>query len=351
MNSLRAAFGPKLAALLLVLPLAACGGSGGASDDGGDITIRMGIIPTYNTFMPHFIAEGQGYFDELADQGIKLEMVPFQSGADETKALAAGQLDLASSMFTEASIPMSKGVPLELTMVYWSGGVSSMLVATKYQATTLDELREELGRPIKVGVTAFGSGTDVAARAQLNNLGMSEDDYEIVPIGGIAAYSPSLIQGRVDVVEAGEPDTQNLINVGAGRVLINGWDRATVDKVFGSFQANGLIGRADFIKEHPDSVQAVVDALYKALQFIQDHLSDPDAILKALPPEGQDAISEYQADVWPRISSVVSTDGCTSTEAAEAVQEAVAGAGLIEDDVDVDWSKYQTNQFLDDRCS
>ena len=350
MIRLRAAFVPKLVALLMVLPLAACGGGAG-SDEGGDITIRMGIIPTYYTFMPHFIAQGQGYFDELADKGIKLELVPFQSGADETKALAAGQLDLASSMFTEAAIPMSKGVPLQLTMVYWSGGVSSMLVSTKYQATTLEELREELGRPIKVGVTAFGSGTDVSARAQLNSLGMSEDDYEIVPIGGIAAYSPSLIQGRVDVVESGEPDTQNLINVGAGRVLINGWDRATVETVFGAFQANGLIGRQDFIEENPDSVQAVVDALYKALQFIQDNRSDPDAILNALPPDARDAISEYQADVWPRISSVISTDGCTSTEAAEAVQQAVAGAGLIEDDVDVDWSKYQTNRFLDDRCS
>lgn len=342
--------------LTMVLLLAACGGGGGGTG-GGDaggaatpITITMGTIPTYYTFMPHFVAEGLGLLDELRQQGITLEMVSFQSGADETKALVGGQLDMASSMFTEAAIPMSTGSPVVLTMVYWNGGVSSMLVDRKYTAASLTDLRAELGRPIRVGVTGFGSGTHVAALAKLKNLGLSTADFEIVPVGGIDSYVPSLAQGRVDVVEAGEPATQQLLDQGVGRVIVNGWDAAVVKEAFGEFQADGLHVRKQFLEENPEAVQAVVDALYRAQTFMLENRDNPQAILDVLPDEAKRSLVNVHDNVWARISSVLSEDGCPSIPAAQAVEKSLKDAELIAPDVQVDWAQYQTDRFLGGRC-
>lgn len=334
---------------LAPLVMTACGESSGAGD-GDQLTITMGTIPTYYTFMPHFVAEGMGLFDKLENQGITLEMVSFQSGADETKALIGGQLDMASSMFTEAAIPMSTGAPVVLSMVYWNGGVSSMLVNEKYRSDSLSDLRAELGRPIKVGVTAFGSGTHVAALAKLKNLGLSTGDFEIVPVGGIDAYVPSLAQGRVDVVEAGEPATQLLIDQGVGRLIVNGWDAGTVEEVFGDFQADGLHVAKPFLDEHPEAVQAVVDALLAAQKFMLDNQDDPQAILDKLPADAKKSLVDVHDNVWPRIKSVLSPDGCPSIDAAKAVEQSLKDAELIEPSVEVDWSQYQTDQFLHGRC-
>lgn len=334
---------------LIALLVAACGGD--ATSEGqeasGPVTVQMGIIPTYYTFMPHFVAEGLGLFDELEDEyGITMEMVSFQSGADETKALVSGQLDMASSMFTEAAIPMSQGEPLVLALVYWNGGVSSMLVSEEYQAQTLEELSQELDRPIRVGVTGFGSGTHVSALAQLNNLGIATDDYEIVPIGDIDAYFPSLAEGRVDAVEAGEPSAQSLIDEEIGRLLVNGWDADAVSQVFGDFQANGLHVRREFMEERPDAVQHIVDALLEALTFMRENIDDPEAILSVLPPEAQESLQGVNAEVLDRIASVLSEDGCPTVEAAKSVEEALKTAELIGETVEVDWTEYMTDEFL-----
>ncbi len=314
--------------------------------------VRYGDLKGTLAVLPHDLAKGLGLFNKIEkERGVRFEFTPFTAGPDQTRSLSAGQLDMASSMYLEIAVPMALGEPLSNVLVFDNAGTSSILVATKYKAATLPELRQELGRPIRVGVTALGAGTELLARSFLDNAGVSRNDYQIIPTGGVSAYFPSLAQGRVDVVQAGEPAAQKLADKKIGRFIVDGWNRSAIYKLFGSdFQVNGVHVRNEFIQKHPDIVQAVVDAQLEAMKFLRDNANNPDAVIKLLPKDLQEQLKDVDAPkVIQRLASALSEDGCPTVTAARAVQKSLEGADLLKP-ATIDWSNYLNTNYIKSGC-
>lgn len=347
-RSRRRTLGAAVASLLLAGPLAAPNVALAADP----LTIRMGEISGTLAFLPHEVAKGLGLFDKLQkERGIKLELTVFTNGPDETRSLTVGQLDAASSMFLESAVPMALGEPLTNVLVYNNAGTTSMVVSAKFKAASLPALIQELGRPVKVGVTALGAGSDLLARSFLDAAGVPTKDYQIVVAGGVNAYFPALAQGRVDIIQAGEPVAQKLVDQGLGRFIVDGWNRDAVLKLFGSdFQVNGLNVRNELIEKNPEAVQAIVDVMLEGMRFIRDNAARPEAIIGVLPKPFQDMMREVDAaTVIRRVSAGISPDGCPSDSAARTVQKSLEAATLLKPKA-VDWSKYQTARFLHGAC-
>jgi NitT/TauT family transport system substrate-binding protein len=346
------------AALAVAGTAAGCSSSAsaGAGSTGGNksVTVVWGNTTTYYTWLPYYIAEGLGYFKDLQSQGITVKEVDFQNGADEAKALVSGDLDISNQMFNEVAIPITEGAPVSFVAAYWNGGVTSMIAAAKYSATTLPALRKELGRPILVGVSALGAGTDTFARAQLMAQGLKPSDYKIVPLGSVDSYYPGLQSGKVDAVEASEPQAQQLINQGIGRILVNDWNPAEVQQIWGDYTANGIAATDKFMQSDPAALKAVVGAIVKAEEWIQQHKNDPSAILAELPEQAQKTTTAAtNAQVWKRISAAASTNGCVQSGTGQGSEKALKATGLMESSVpdNFDWSKNISTAYLPAPCS
>ena len=351
-------------ALVGAVVLSSCGSStaGNASSGAADsnnatnnaTTVSLAISQTYYTLLPYWIAEGLGYIKQLqTSQNITIKATSFNTGAAAAQALSTGGLNAGLLQLSEIVVPVSKGQPITNVMAFWNGGVTSLLESTKDTASTVQALRKELGRPIRVGVSALGAGTDIIARAQLSGYGLSASDYQIVPLGNVQAYYPGLKDGRVDVVESSEPQSQELIDQNIGKVLVNGWDPATIKKLFGMWQAAGLQMNNTFLTQHPATAKAVVGVFAKALAWINSNINNPSAILAALPAVAKNGLTSADNEkVWDRIKGAVPRYGCPEVSAGPAVEQAAKEGGLLDKSAAaIDWSKHMSAAYLPDSAN
>lgn len=318
----------------------------------GPVVVRFGEIKGSLAFVPHEVAKGLGLFKKLEDEKkITLKLAGFTAGADETRSLAAGQLDMASSMYIEIAVPMAMGEPLKNVLVFNNAGTTSLLMSTKYKSEKLADLSSELGRPIKVGITSFGSGSDLLARTFLQYSNVAPKNYQIIPLGGTTAFYAAMEQGRVDVAQASEPAAQLMADRGLARFVVDGWDRTGLERLLGTrLQINGVHARDEFIKQHPQVVQAVVDVMLEAMDYIRANKDQPEKIIALLPDDLKKQVQGDSGDkVLRRVLAALSPDGCASTEAAIAVQKSLEAADMLKPS-QVDWSKYYTKEFLRGAC-
>lgn len=103
--------GAALLALLLVLPLAACGGSGNG-DGLTEVTLCLDWTPNTN-FTGLYVAQAKGWFEEA---GLKVSIVqPPEDGA--TAICAAGQVEFAITAQDSIASAFALETPLEVTAV------------------------------------------------------------------------------------------------------------------------------------------------------------------------------------------------------------------------------------------
>lgn len=238
------------AALLLVaLSLAGSGSLGKAADT---TTIRVGWIgDTHFTDMytlPQF----------LQDKSVQLNMSKFVLSQDELNALTAGSLDMASMGYifflkmldANQDVVAVSGVSEKGTRILVRKGV------TVKSWADLEHLR--------VGI-ARGSTQDLQLRSALIKHNVDLNKINFVIFTNAVDMMVGLQRGAVDVVSMWEPQASKAVHDGIATEF---------EKVYPyAWQSNGmLVVRQDFLKAHPEAVQAVVAALNAgATKLTADH--------------------------------------------------------------------------------
>lgn len=100
-------------AVATVLGLAGCGGGDDqALEEGSDgkVTLKVGVLPIAN-LAPFYVAVNEGFFD---DQGLKVEPVVQQGGAEVVASLVSGALDVGWSATTGTVITAAQGPPIKV---------------------------------------------------------------------------------------------------------------------------------------------------------------------------------------------------------------------------------------------
>src|ERR1017187_778422 len=73
---------------------AGCSSSSTSTSGSDPVTLRLGFLGNI-THAPALIGAEKGFFAKDLGAGVKLQLVPFNTGAQEATALLAGQLDAA----------------------------------------------------------------------------------------------------------------------------------------------------------------------------------------------------------------------------------------------------------------
>ncbi|HEY4630116.1 MAG TPA: ABC transporter substrate-binding protein [Blastococcus sp.] len=269
-------------ALLAVLPvaavLAACGSDGGsanASSEGGSgapAELRLGYFANV-THAAALIGVQEGYIADELGEHTKLTTQVFNAGPDEVEALFAGGIDAAyiGPSPTVNAYGQSGGDALRIIAGAASGG--AQLVVRNGINSAADLKGKTLASP------QLGNTQDVALRTWLTDQGLKNSvdgggDVTITPTPN--SDIPNLFQsGQLDGAWVPEPTASLLVLERGGHVLVNEKDLWPE----GQFVTTHLIVRTDFLEKHPDTVDALLRAHVRSVQFAGQ---DPEAAKKSV---------------------------------------------------------------------
>lgn len=225
------------------------------SDSGETIEVHLGDQPSFFILK---IAEYNGYFEEeFAGTGVNIVVDNFvNQGSAIIEAMNAGdvQLGVLGTMpFVTADANGSGFVGISSVNLSIDG---FKLYAGK--DTGIKTVNDFAGKKIAV---KFSSNEHEMLLTLLANAGLTENDVEIINMSAADSLS-SLISGDVDgaILKGDQLDAANA----SGATIV-------ADNSESGIIENLLIGRPDFVEEHPEVVEGVLRVLERTKQWIDEN--------------------------------------------------------------------------------
>ena len=274
------------------------------------LTIGVGGKPLIY-YLPLTIAERNGYFKA---EGLDVEILDFPGGAKALQALLGGSVDIVSGAYEHTISQQAKGQAIEALVL--QGRYSGIVLAlTKAKAATWKSPADLNG--MKVGVTAPGSSTNMFVNILLAKAGLKPDAVSIIGVGATAGAIAIMKRGEIDAISNLDPVIAQLESDGSIVPVIDTRTAKGMQDVYGGAYAAGCIYvPADFVKKYPNTAQAVVNAMVRALRFIQS--STPDQIVAAVPTDYYADKALYKAALEKNLDAF-KHDGSIGMDAAQAV--------------------------------
>ncbi|MBJ2121184.1 ABC transporter substrate-binding protein [Arthrobacter sp. MSA 4-2] len=284
-------------AIATITVLSGCSDADAADPGGQDLPeeIRLGYFPNL-THAPALVAEAEGLYDEHLD-GVDLQTQTFSAGPEAIEALFSGAIDMTviGPNPTINGFSQSQGKALKVLAGVASGGAGLVV------RPGIDSAEDLKGATL--ATPQLGNTQDVALRTWLEGEGLTADtegggDVSIQPQENSAALQ-SFVAGDIDGAWVPEPWLTRLIEEGDGQLLVDEGELWPG----GRFVVANLIVRTEFLEEHPETVQAVLEGHLDALAFMEE---DPEGAQKVFNDKieeitGQRVKDEYLDVAWENV--------------------------------------------------
>lgn len=273
-----------VAALVLVLGLAACGGDDDNGDSGetaagdGLVASSGAIVPTA-THLPVMVAKDEGFFE---DHGIDMDVQIVQNLATLPGAMGR-QFDFGSGTVPDVIKARQQGIDISVVtgLARETGDQRIVSVIGGPEVNSPEDL---VGKT--VGVVTLGGNIHISTLKWLTDLGIDPEDINFVEVDP-PNQADQLANGDIDAAENLEPFRSIMLEAGATDVVNPLLEIADpVDVV-------NWMSSTEWAAENSETVDSVVSALNDAVAFIADNPDRAREILaeySGLPPEAAAAI-------------------------------------------------------------
>jgi NitT/TauT family transport system substrate-binding protein len=230
-------------------------------------------------YLPLTIAERLGYFK---DEGIELEISDFEGGSKALQAVVGGSADVVSGAWENTIDQQPKGLNLQGFVLQGRYPMITVGIA-KAKAANYKSPKDLKG--MKIGVSAPGSSTNRVVLHLLAKDGLKGDDVSIIGVGTSAGVIAAITGGQIDAVSNLDPAMAMLENMNAIVVIADTRTAKGTEAVFGSadMPAGALYAPISFIQKNPNTVQAMTNAMVRALLWLQK--ATPEQVVATVPPE------------------------------------------------------------------
>lgn len=259
MRALRAAL-----VTALLAGLTACGQPAAPSTSAQHVTLRLGYL-TRITHASALVGIDKGLFTKNLGPGVHLDVTPFGQGTEEVTALLSNQIDAAYVGPNPAFNAWQKsgGTAIKIVSGSATGGTSFVVKPDIRSAADL--------RGKTVADPALGGTLDVSLRHWLKDNGLQTDvngggDVFVKPTKPESAIVQQFAADQIDGAIESAPYDVQLVNAGGVRM----WSDPNTITV--------LVVRQDFLRDHPDVVNALLRGQVEANDLIHDH---PDTAARA----------------------------------------------------------------------
>ena len=257
-----------VAGLLAAVTLAGCGSgssdkkeAGSVATTGEKVTLRLGYFNNV-THAPAIVGLERGIFAEKLGPNVTLTPSVFNAGPAAVEAVFSGAID-ATFVGPNPAInayAKSNGSAVRIISGATSGG--AFLVVNPAIKSAADLKGKKLASP------QLGNTQDVALRSWLKGQGLKTDtqgggDVSIVPqdnAQALEAFKAGTIAGAWEP----EPWATRMVQEGKGKVLV---DEKTLWPA-GQFVTTQLMVRTAFLKDHPGTVQHLLEGEVAAIEFM-----------------------------------------------------------------------------------
>ncbi len=293
-----------IATAIAVLALAA--GASAQAPERKDIKLGVGGAPALY-YLPLAVTERLGYFKE---QGLNVEVSDFKGGSQALTALVGGSAHVVTGAYEHTIRMQVKGQDI-LAVLELGRYPGIVLAVKKDRAGKIKSVADLKGA--KIGVTAPGSSTNMIVWYLMAKAGLKPDDASFIGVGTGPSAIAAMQRGEIDAISNIDPVIAKLQSTGDIVVLEETRTAEGTTKVFGGpMSAAVLYMRRDFITANPNTVQALVNALYKGLKWLDK--ATPEQVAATVPEQywlGDRAL--YTAAVKANLQ-LYSRDGIVSAD-------------------------------------
>jgi NitT/TauT family transport system substrate-binding protein len=236
-----------LAAAVLIAPMA-------RADDLAPF--KIGISAPVVTIFPVWMAQAAGLD---AKEGLKVESISMEGGSRGVQVLLSGEIQAMHVGLAPVVQANKQGADLRLVT-----STANTIPITIFTAPAIKTAADLKGKTI--GISTFGSETDVAVSIALQRLGLKRDDVTVSQIGGSSQRFGALIAGRIDAAPLLEPTITAAKQ--KGFVPLLDLAAANTPWIF-----DGVVVTNSYLKEHRDAlthfVRAYIAGAYLALSDVE----------------------------------------------------------------------------------
>jgi NitT/TauT family transport system substrate-binding protein len=288
------------------------------------LTLGVGGKPLLY-YLPLTVAERKGFFKE---EGLDVEINDFGGGARALQSLIGGSVDVVTGAYEHTIRMQAKGQDVRALVEL--GRFPGIVIAVKKDKAGQIKSAADL-KGAKIGVTAPGSSTALAAQYAMVKAGLKATDAALIAVGGGAGAVAAIKKGEIDAISHLDPVIAKLEADGDIQVLIDTRTEAGTRALFGgSNPAAVLYTKQDFIERNPATVQRLTNAFVKSLKWLASakpedvaeivpaeyHLGDKPLYIKAvqsslegysrtgvIPPEGMASVMEMLKALDPELAN------------------------------------------------
>ena len=283
-------------------------------------SLTLGYIPNIQ-FAPIYVALEKGYF---LDAGFDVSL-EYGNEADAVALIGAGEQLFAVASGEQVLLARSQGLPVTYVAAWYQQFPVGVVSLADAEILVPENLAGET-----VGIPGLYGASYIGMQALLSAADLTEQDVDLLAIGfnQVEALATGQVEAAV-VYLANEPVV----------LRAQGYD-VDVVRVADYLQlvANGLVTNETLLAEHPEQVEAFIEALLKG---IADTLADPDEayeISKAYVENLAEADPNLQHEILGESIKLWETDHLGYSEPAGWVnmQAVLLDMGLLAEAQDLD---------------
>lgn len=289
-------------------------------------------------YLPLTIAEQLGYFKA---EGLEVEISDFAGGSRALQAVVGGSADVVSGAYEHTINLQSKGQQFQAFVLQGRAPQISMGISPKTMPN-YKSVADLKGK--KIGVSAPGSSTNMVASLILSRAGLSASDVSFIGVGTAAGALAAFRAGQIDAMSNTDPVMTMLEQKGEIRIIADTRTLKGTTEVFGGpMPAGCLYAPQEFVRQHPNTVQALSNAIVHALKWLQT--AGPGDIIKTVPESYLLGDRALYLAAFNKVREAISPDGMFPDEGGKTALRALASfePGLKADKIDL--ARTYTNDF------
>jgi NitT/TauT family transport system substrate-binding protein len=275
-----------------------------------NVSIAVGGKPAFY-YIALTIAERLGYFK---DEGLNVEISDFAGGSKALQAVVGGSADVVSGAWENTIDQQPKGLNLQGFVKMGRYPAITVGVA-KANAASYKSAKDLKG--MKIGVTAPGSSTNRVVQHLMVSGGLKPDDASFIGVGTSSGVIAAVKSGEIDAVSNIDPVITMMEKSGDIVVIADTRTEEGTRKVFGfsDLPAAALYAPIEFIKKNPNTVQALTNAMVRALVWLQK--ATPDQVADTVPPDYLLGDRALYVAAYAKFKDAISPDGLFTKEGAD----------------------------------
>jgi NitT/TauT family transport system substrate-binding protein len=271
MNTIKIAFG------ILALALSMATAVHGQAVEKKQISLAVGG-KTALYYLPLTICERLGYFKE---QGLDVTVNDFRGGAQSLQALVGGSVDVVTGAYEHTIRMQAKGQ--DIKAVIELGRFPGIVVGLRKERAAVYKSAADL-KGMKIGVSAPGSSTNFFVMYIMSKAGLKPTDASYIGVGIGPSAVAAIKKGEIDALSNLDPMITKLEQDGDIKIIADSRTEEGTRAIFGdSNPAAVLYMKQDFIDKYPNTVQALVNAFYKTLKWLEK--ATPEQVAATVPEE------------------------------------------------------------------